>query len=361
MSTSGFDIGSLGDLVTTTLKSYKRDFTVDAASTLQTYPFAKEIMSENRIGYDDGIGPSWEVTTQQNNSAWHPGVYAEDRVPIPDTQIEAYMPWRFTTASQGFDEKENAFNKGTSAIVKLVKTRRAAMDISLCEKIEDFGWQCPAESDKYTPPGIPYFVVKWPTGTTTPGFTGSFAFGGGAVYTAGPAGINPTTYPRTRNYAGKYTNVTKTDLVAKMRKMAELTNWKSPTDKLSEGKRGNCKAYTTYDVLAILETIAEQQNENLGFSIDPADGAVMFRSNLIQWVPWLQENDNAAGPMYFINWGTMKNCFKTGQYMKETGPIRSDKAHTVFSIFVDNTHTLECHNRRTCGVLSVTAKGGESS
>lgn len=361
MPNSGFDVGSLADVVALTLKKYRRDYLTDAASTLQDYKFAKEILQKGRESQESGIGPSWEITTDQNNSASNPGLYEADAVPIPDTVVAAYMPWRNTSASRGFDEREAAFNSGAEAIVKVVKARQHAMYVSLFEKMETNGWQCPAESDVKTPPGIPYWVPKWPTGTTTPGFTGTFAYGGGAVYAAGPGGVSPTTYPRTKSYAGKYTNVSKTDLVAKMRKMAELTNWKSPTDQASSGEKGERKAYTTYDVLATLETIAEQQNENLGFKIDPADGNVMFRGNLIDWVPWLQSNDATSAPVYFIDWGVMKNFVLKGFWMKETPPIQTDTAHTVYKVLVDCTHTMGCLNRRRCGVLSTLAKDGSSS
>jgi hypothetical protein len=235
-------------------------------------------------------------------------------------------------------------NRGASRIVDLLKIRRADAMIDLAKRMETDFWSKPATSDDTTTPyGVQMYVVK----NSTEGFTGGDPTG----FSSGTAGIATATYARWKNYSGSYTNKTRADLITKMRKAATYTNFKAPIDIPQYNGSSKYGYYTTYNVVAAMETIAEDQNENLGNDVASKDGIVTFRRTPITWVPQLDAD--TSDPIYGLNWGVMNPVFLKGEYMREEPETKVAGQHTTFAVHVDTTYNLLCRDRRKQFVLYI--------
>ena len=65
-----------------------------------------------------------------------------------------------------------------------------------------------------------------------------------------------------RNWVGKYTNVSKSDLIRKMREASAKTYFQPPVDGPFNNKSIDAAYYTTYAVVSKMEEILESQNQS---------------------------------------------------------------------------------------------------
>jgi hypothetical protein len=233
-------------------------------------------------------------------------------------------------------------NREPARIVDLVKERRIAAMIAVVELMERNFWGPPVASDDgVTPWGINTWLVK----AATQGFTGLAPSG----YTS--IGLNPTTYPRWRNYADQYTTVTKDDLVRKLRRAATFTDFKPPVEGIPTFNDGNQYAfYTNYAVMGALEEVLESQNDNLGTDIASMDGRVVFRRAPLEWVPYLEAD--TTNPVYGLNWGDFKTYVLSGWWGRETNVPVYPGQHTISAHFMDWTYQFIMKNRRGSFVIA---------
>lgn len=332
----------LSDLVATTQRNLgKPNFTM-IATDLQRYTAMNNLLKKNRVVLTSGYGVQWDVMVNHNNSASNVGLGASDNVIIMDTMVQAQADWRNTTGNYAIIGQEIDMNREPARIVDLVRQRRLAAMIAMAELMERNFWGPPvAVDDAVTPWGANTWIVK----AATQGFTGLAPSG----YTS--IGLNPTTYPRWRNYADAYTSVSKDDLIRKLRRAATYTDFKAPVEAMGDFNDGaGYGFYTNYSVMGALEEILESQNENLGTDIASMDGKVVFRRGPLEWVPYLEAD--TTNPVYGINWGDFKTYVLSGWWMKETNVPVYPGQHTVSAHFMDSTYQWVMKNRRTSFVLS---------
>jgi len=93
-----------------------------------------------------------------------------------------------------------------------------------------------------------------------------------------------------------------------------------------------------------------QQNDNLGFDLDPANGKVMFRRTRIDWIPQLDEDTTV--PFYGINWGKMKLAVMKGWLMRPTRIEIVPNQHTVTAVHEDSSINPYTTDRRGHFVLA---------
>lgn len=335
----------IADMVQSTQRDLGRMKWVDLAHDLQDFVVMPMILKKERIKFDGGTGSEFKAQTTTNGSARNTGLFAQDIVNQPDTLTKGFVPWRHTTCNYAYDEREVRMNANEYKIVDLVKTQRTSALGDLAEKLETNFWSKPADStDLASPWGVPMHIVK---NATTPGFVG-----GNPTGFSDASGINSTAVPRWKNWAGQYTTVSKSDLVAKMRKATTFTGFKSPVA-VPSYDMGNVRRtiYTNYAVIGALETLAEQQNDRLGPDVASMDGRVMFRRIPMQWVPFLEAD--TSNPVYGIDWSTFTTIFLRGEYLNEMAPIRAPKQHRVWEVHIDCSYNWRCHNRRRNFVLSL--------
>ena len=328
--------GDIADLVTTTLRELGRLKWTDLATSIQEYIAMPQLLKKNKISFDSGYGIQWNVMVSTAGTARDVGLFQTDNLNIADGMKTCNIPWRHTTCNWSFEEREVAMNREPARIVELVKTRRAGAMIDLAELMETDFWGKPtSSSDTVKPYGIDYWLVH----NATEGFNGGLPSGFTDV-----AGLDPTAYTRWKNWSAQYTNISRDDLVTKWRKAATFTQFKPPVDLTQYASDSKYGYYTNYSIIGPLETLLEDQNDNLGNDIASKDGQVLFRRIPVTWVPKLEAN--TRNPIYGINWGTFSPVFLKGWYMKESGPETAPNQHTVQSVHVDTTYNWRCVDRR---------------
>lgn len=342
MAAPNLTAAQLGDLVATTLRDLGKPRFTEIATDLQDHTAMRALLKKNRVQLQSGTGVQWDVMVAHASSAQNVGLGASDNVNIVDTMVQATADWRNTTANYAVIGQEIAMNSEPSRIVDLIKERRIAALISMAELMEANFWGPPvAITDNLTPWGVNTWIVK----NATEGFNGGVPSG----YTT--IGLNPTTYPRWKNYTAQYTSVTKEDLVRKWRKAATFTNFKPPVEGIPTFNTGDEYAfYTNYGVIGPLEESLEAQNENLGNDIASRDGVVMMRRAPVMWVPKLEAD--TTNPVYGINWGLFKTYILNGWWLRETHIPIYPGQHTVQANFLDCTYQWITKNRRCHFVLA---------
>ena len=337
----------IGDLVTTTLNELGRLKFTDLMSDYQNTIALKRTMKKGKMTFDSGKAVSFNVITNHNDSARFVGLGATDVVDVPNVMTTGEVPWRHITWNWAIEGREEVMNASPAKIVDIVKTRRIAAFGSGIIKFEQRFWRTPSANDTTNPYGIPYWIVKSNTAVTTnDGFNGNVPSGFTTV-----GGINPTTYPRWRNYATQYTAVTKDDLIRKLRRAMVYTDFMPLVDEIPTYNTGDDYAiYTNYNVLGTLEEILEDQNENLGNDIAPMDGRVLFRKTPVVWAKELDLD--TTNPVYGVNWGEFKAMGLRGWWMKEYADDHVPGQHTVSATHTDSSFNWFCRNRRRNFVLA---------
>lgn len=332
----------LTDLIATTQRNLGKPNYTQIATDLQDHTAMNSLLKKNRVQLESGTGVQWDVMVNHSASAANVGLGAQDNVQIVDTMVQAQADWRNTTANYSFIGQEIDMNRNPARIVNMVSQRRVAAMISLAELMENNFWGTPvASNDQVTPWGVNTWIVK----NATEGFNGGAPSG----YTS--IGLNPTTYPRWKNWTAPYLAITEDDLISKWRKAATFTKFKPPVPGIPTFNTGDSYAfYTNYTVLGTLEKYLKQNNENLGTDLAKYDGSVVFMRAPVRWVPKLEAD--TTNPVYGINWGEFKTIILDGWWLKETNVPIYPGQHTVSVTFLDSTYQWVTKNRRCHFVLS---------
>lgn len=334
----------LTDLVASTLRDLGRPNYTDLTTDLQEFTVMTNLaLADNRVTLKGGTGVQWNVAVNHAASASNVGaIGGTDVVNIVDTMVQATADWRGTTANYAFFGEEIDMNQGSAEIVDLVAERRQMCMISLAELMESNLWGPPVSvSDTVTPWGIKTWIVK----NATEGFNGGAPSG----YTS--IGLNPTTYPRWKNYTAQYTNVSKDDLIRKWRTASRRTGFKPPVSGIPSPNTGDKYGYycNTATIIALEEQL-EAQNDNLGKDIASMDHKTVFRGSTVNWIPKLDAD--TTNPVYGINWGWLKFYILKNWWLKETNVPVYPGQHTMSAHFLDLRYQVISKNRRSAFVLS---------
>lgn len=336
----------IADLVVGTLEELGRMRFNQIAAPLQNYEVMGRIIREDRVEFQSGVGIQRTLQVQTNGNARRTTLFGTDNTNVGDTLKQINVPWRHYEAFYSFDRRELLMNRGASLIVSMLKSRRSESMIDLAELGEEDFWNKPTDStDKVRLFGVPYWVVK----NATEGHNGGNASG----FTDGPGGLDSATFTTWKNYTAQYTNVTKADLIKKLRTAYRKIRFKSPVDvnDFRVGRGDQYRLYTTESVISSIEDLGEAQNENLGRDIASMDETITFRRNPIIWVPELDAD--AQNPVYMLNFAYFRPVFLRGDYLRESAPKMAANQHNVMDVFIDLTWNILCTDRRAQAVLNI--------
>ena len=224
--------------------------------------------------------------------------------------------------------------------------------IDLAKELEEKGWAAPASTNSTDPYGVPYFIVK----NATVGFTG-----GNPAGNTSTAGIDRTTVTTYKNYSAPYVNITKDDLIAKLRTFFRKAHWKSPAKINDFMTQANARfvLYTNDAVITELETVGEQQNENLGRDLarfgvqtEPSvQDELLLRRWPMRYVPKL--DDDTAKPIYMIDHRVFYVFVLEGDFLRESPTLTAPNQHNTLAVWTDLTYNYGCVDPRRCGVAYV--------
>lgn len=341
----GLDYAQIDDAVLLTQQTLiKRGAFVDMQTDLTDHVAVREIWKKRQKKFAGGM--DWTVPYQMdhNHSARAVGLYENDGSSLGDNMVTGKISVRHVNAHYVYDQREPDFQRGGVAIVDLVKTRYIAMMVSFYEYLEDFLWSKPVDSsDTKTPYGLAYWIVK----NATEGFNG----GNPAGFSDGRAGISTGTYPRFANYTAQYTNISKEDLVRKMRKAHRRTGFRSPVSHavpdLSAMGNG---IYTNDTVIGLLEELLETQNMNLGTDIASMDGRTVFKGTPLTYAPKL--DGDSTDPIYMVDWQHIAAGVMEGWENNLSKPEPVPGKHLVRRVDLDASLNMCCTDPRRQTVIS---------
>ncbi len=340
----------VADLVSTTLNNLGRMKMTDVISTYQNTIFFKRLAKKSKMNFDGGTECEFNLITDQNNSARPVGLYYQSQVNPTNVMAKGKMPWRHVTWNWGIDGREISMNSSPNKIVDLIKTRRISAQASGVIFFEARGWRCPAVTDTDNFMGIPYWIVKSATATTTNnGFNGGVPSGYTTVANIDPTAVGIT--PKWNNYTDAYTQVSTDDLIPKLWDASDYTDFAPIVDDIPTYNLGDDYGYyTTHSVRKQMKQILQAQNDDLGFDLDPTANKLTFRRSPVTWVKELDQD--TTNPVYGINWGVFHLMGLKGWWMKETKIDVHSNQPTVSATHTDSTINTYCTDRRRNFVIS---------
>lgn len=340
----GLQYADIDDAVMLTYQNLvKKGAFLDLQTDLQDHVAVREMWKDRQKKFDGGYPWEFQAQIDHNYSARAVAMYETDGTAMTDTMIEGSVTPRHINAHYIYDQREPAFQRGGHAIVDLIQTRYVAMMVSLYEYLEAVLWGKPVDdTDTLTPFGLAYWVVK----NGTEGFTGGNPTG----FSSGRAGINSNTYARWKNWSAPYAEISKPDLIRKMRRAARKTKFRSVVSH-AEPDLGSMKngIYTNDTVLGIMEELLEDQNMDLGNDLDSKGGRVLFKSSPVIYAPYL-DNDT-ENPVYMLDWKWLAVGVMPGWESNMTKPYMVPGKHLVRRVDLDATLQMICTNLRRQAVL----------
>ncbi len=343
--------GDMTDLIRTTLRKLGRGKITDISSTLQNYPAAKRLITKNKFTEEKGgYEAQFDVMVNSHDSARGVPLGWTADPNITDGIVQGTVPFRHTEFNWSLIRQEIPMNSGPARIVDLIATRRKRAMIGWAKYVENRFWRLTASTNGVDYYGLPNWVVKSATAATkanNDGFNGTVPSGYSTV-----AGISSTTYPMWRNYSDAYSNVSKDDLIKKMRRCMAKTNFVSPvtTGPGDFNKGDDFAVYSNYDTRGAMIELAESQNENIGKDLAAFEGGVLVNRRPIEYVADL-DNDT-TNPLYFINWGVFGIIVLEGEWMHETKIEENPHQPSVYTTYTECSFNTTCYDRRALGVIS---------
>lgn len=336
----------IADLIVATQKDLGRMKFTDIASPLQEYVVMPNLLKKKRVEFSAGQGIQWNLMYDSNGQARWTGLYEVDNYNVNDVLKTANIPWRHSTVNYSIEEREIAMNgAGETRVLELIKVRRAAAMLDLAKLWESAFFNtgyASGDSTKIYP--IDAYIVK----NSSTGFNG----GNPSAFSSGVGGVNSSTYTRWANYTYQFTNMTRTDGIRGWKKATRQCRFIPPMEVPEYGTKGLDYAFYTADsIIATLDELIEDQNENLGSDLYSQEGSLMFRRAPVIYAPALDAD--AQTPIYGINWNKMKFVFLSGEYMNESKPRQAPNQHRVQVVDVDCTANLLCWDRRSQFILNI--------
>lgn len=359
--TTGLQPHQIEDLVNNTLHRYFKDSWIDLSMELQRYFAHKNFLLGNRLAIQGGDQLQWQVKVRNTGNARNSGMYAKDDIKVLDVTKNCKIDWTMQTTNMAYDIYESAFNSGNAVrILNYLRARRHDALSSYVELQERNFWSLPldtSEEEMKKPRGVPYWIVR----NASTGWHGALPLGGGHTTVAG---LDPNVYTSWRNWTGQFATISKRDLVRKLREAHMKCDFRAPVPypDTRSGKRPRYRLATTYEMIAGMEEILEQQNQNLGNDIASKDGDVTFRKTPVHWVPYLDENQDTTGqdathhlgknPIYGFDLNAFQMVYQSGKFMNKSKALQAPEQHTVRHVHWDSWTQYKCVDRRSQFVLT---------
>ena len=337
----------VNDFVTLTLPLFKKYKWTDISLQYPEY-ISATLIDEKKVIEAGGPYVNFKLKTKNTGTARNSGLFAQDITKVEDVMISAQVPWAMQTANFSYDIYEDLFQSDNETIIKELRIRDHDAMSDLADLQETNLWTAPTGSTDTRPMGIPFWIQKTATTPTDGDFLGLNPGG----WTGGCGGVDSSAYPRWRNWAFRYTQVTIDDLIRKCKRALAFTHFVPPVPhpELGFGK-SDYTIYTTYRIHEQLERLAEIRNDNLGPDLAKFIGSVVIGGTPVKHSFWLEYNDT-SDPLYGVNWAVFRPYVKKGANMRRNPPKEAARQHTVREVHIDNWMQYICLNRRRCWVGS---------
>ena len=332
----------IDDLAITTLENVRKGPWADIAHDFQRFVALRQLMQKHKIGLQAGDFINFEVRTSRGVAGKNVLIGEPVSVNIPNMFSVGRVDWRHSRVPWAYNTTTLMMNRSPERIISLLTAARLAAFGEAAELMEENWWRSAGIDDNKTPFPLAYWVVK----NATKGFNGGNPTG----FSAGAAGLISSTFPNWANWTDQYTDITQDDAVMKMTEAFEKTRFEAPFKHEQHGSGNRALSlFMNYDTWRDFIRIAQQQNDRIGFSLNPAAGKVNFHGVVLEWVPALASD--TSNPIYFVDFDKFKFVFLKGRYMTETGPLRPTVQPDMRQNTIDWTYNTICYDRRGQAVL----------
>ena len=340
----------------------KKGELVNLMTDLTDYVALRELWGRHQHQFNGGLDWRFDCILDHNHSARFVKMYQNDTASHKDATQKGVVGPRFCDASYVYDVREKDLQSNNAiTIFNFVKTKMAQMYQSWYDLLEPALWGSPQYADDdVTPYGLAFWIQKMSNSDYASHPEGGF-YGMDPVLpknattetptTVNRAGISSSTYARWRNYCNQYTNISKDDLIKKMRRAFRSVDFKSPVKQITEPSLGGkgCGIYVNLDTIGTMEELLEAQNMNLGNDLASKDGKCVFKGHEVCYAPIL--NDDATDPVYMINWKTLALGVLAGWKEHLSEPMVVENQHNSRQVFLDGGLNMICTNLRTQAVI----------
>ena len=341
----GIPFSSIDDAVLLTQENLvKRGAFLDLQTDLQDHVAVRELWGKKKKKFSGGETWDFQAQVDHNHSFRTVSLFETDGSAITDTLVTGKVEPRHCNGHYVYDQRWPAFQRGGAKIVDLIKVQYTGMMVSWYEGLEEILWGKPASvSDTKTPFGIAYWVVK----NETEGFNGGNPDG----FTDGRAGISTGDVARWANWTARYVEISRQDLVRKMRKAHRNTKFRSPVSH-SQPTLGGMRngIYTSDTVIGLVEEALEENNMNLGNDLNSKEGKTLFKGTPLTWAPYL--DDDTTDPVYMLDWKWLAVGVMAGWENQLTKPYMVPDMHLVRRVDLDASLQMICTNLRRQAVIS---------
>jgi len=325
---------------------------VDATTDTQRYHALPRMRKSSNVTLMPSYQADWDINFDTAGNAVNQSELADDSLVQTPTVQTASLNLRHSQTGYTYTLGQIMANGGGSRNRDdaqklwdfLQKERHGAM-VDWADLIETNFWGSPSSSsDTATPFGLLHGVVKGGYSgaditTGAGGFLGGAASGWSTVY-----GINPSTYTRHKNWTHQYVNVTRDDLIYKLKRGMYMTNFMPPVKVPQDPGLENVGFYSNFSVVTELENKLEDRNENLGTDLNSMGGKVRLKGAAFEKVPFL--DSDSTNPVIQVDWGAVDIMVQRGFHFRESDPIIHGSKHLVMCVFFDLTWGVKVRNRR---------------
>jgi len=331
------------DLTTITLAELgKKDTFTQLATERQKYPGVTSLLQQKRTKVQAGWRVEFRAMTGTSSQARRRRVLDVDSPNYHEVMTSGQVDWRLYGTDYAVPQEFIDMNADPAGIVDIVLEQKIAGDTALMDLLEEDIWTAPAATTDLSFGGIPFWFQK---ASGTPSFQGGDPSG----FTSGAAGIAVADVDNWKNWTGQYTDVSRSDLVKKIKEALDKTMFQPPvpTPEYGASNLSDYGLYTNYGPFDGLRTIAENQNDRLGTDLDSMNGVYRMRNIPVTWVPKL--DDDTANPVYGINWTKTAFRFLRNWFFKKSPVMMAPWSHTTDVQYTDLIVTLICYDRRQGG------------
>lgn len=348
----GISNSDLIDLQRTTLQNLP-DLEFEVALTNQTYETVNRWFKGDKKQVESGTFIERNIMLDTTGNAKHVRLFQKTPINVADAQNKLTAPWVQVQTHYSIERREALRNRAPSRYIDLLKGRRIDATVDLANLLEQRAWQTPNnQNDDLNPRGVPYWVVKAPTGTTQiGGFVGQTIRFGDASTSTVRAGLDSSlsTNAKWRNWAFTYDAVN-ADFLKRLRKAFHATSFQTPSNAGDlEKTNGDFRLYMGLDLLTEFEDLATKQNDNLGSDLGKYFGTVTFKGCPVIYQNQLDGDVDA--PVYALNHKKFYPFVMDGDWMRESDPMMDVEQHNVMTTYIDGSYQFICLNVREGGFV----------
>lgn len=341
----------IGGIANVVLSGYDYGKYVESALDLTDYPIAQWVLGEKSKHRRMFRGKNISLTLHHafEDSFRMVGWYDTDTINTGDNLVTGTMPFKDSNWHYAHDEHEVSVLTNENEIVDFVKVRASEAWQAAISNIEELMWTAATNPDSTAQIwSVPTWLQK-PTngqeghlGGNPSGFTNGLVF-------------NADTYTKTKNYVFDYAAISKADFILKLKTAMRKCAFK-PQPRVANGGYATDARYwlaTNLAVIQAMETLAENQNDQLGFDLDPAGGRVMFQRHEFQYIPYLDAD--TQNPVYGVDTAQCDVYMDPDWAPKSHALVRAPNQRNVMTKQWDMRWNLAFRNRRTSFCAAVVA------